>query len=461
MDSRDKLSAGFALFLVLLFSQGAVAMIFTGGADPIEDHGWPSGSVRLANLPTRVSWWAGPPFGTGSMYEFQYDCETAEEFNEALKVFAGINASKLELVVHNGPKPGGWPEGNEKTDWTFTVWNPSDWDSLRNRSQNKKFKLKREPVPAPRIDLYTHAKGIMWKDVVVPDKVLVSDTRPGSIDPKYAGAGLIDMKVVDISTGKGICGMEVTLRHTGSEEAEVISKVTNPAGECRIPNIPSGYYEIIVEGYQSVPRKATFNNQVPTYEQITMPMAIKSKLAGVVTDTDGVPVEGVKMVSREFIGVDGEPYPVDEKVVSLSDSKARFEIIGVAAGYCKLRCSDKKWHGTNSIFDWYPVPGDDVKIVVESTATIRGTITTMEGKAPQGTINFSIEPAEGEKIGRWGYGGYVPKDGKYEITGIPPDEYRVTAKPNPSPGKYQADERTMKIEGGKTYTIDIVLKPRK
>ena len=150
-SKTDRLIVLIIFYIVLVFAELGLSMILVGGSESIEDHGWPAGSVQMANLPTRVSWWAGPPFGTGSMYEFQYECENIDQFYEALKVFAKIRASKLELVIHTGPKPSGSPEGSEQTDWTFTVWNPENWDSLRNSHHNKTFELNRSPVPPGRV----------------------------------------------------------------------------------------------------------------------------------------------------------------------------------------------------------------------------------------------------------------------------------------------------------------------
>ena len=460
MNSKNNKLAAILLSIMFLFSQAAMALISIGRDGPVEDHGWPVGSVEMANLPTRVSWWVGPSFGTGSMYEFQYECETAEQFTKALKVFAGIRASKLELAIHNGPKPGDWPERNEQTDWTFRIWNPKDWDRLKNTHHNKDFELSRSPVPSPRIDVYAHAGGIKWEDVKVPVKVLVTDTRPGSIDPEFAGAGLVDVQVVDMSTGKAICDSKITLMQVRKENTEVIRAVTDTDGKCRIAKIPNGYYEITIEADGYVSRKDKYDNRVPSYGKYNLPLSKEVMITGIVEDTHGEPVKGVKIVSREFIGLDGKEYPSQKREV-VSDSEGKFEMTGIPVGFCKLRCMDKQWHMTNSIFVFYPVPGDAVKIVIESTATIHGKITATDGTVPGGTINISIDPAEGECIGRWGYGGYVPKDGKFEITGIPPDEYSIVVKPNPSPGKYQPDERVMKIEGGRNYTLDIVLKKRK
>ena len=176
---RTKQGVLIIVCVVLAWSNAGMSMILVGGADPVEDHGWPVGSVELANLPTRVSWWAGPPFGTGSMYEFQYECESTDQFYEALKVFTRINASKLELVIRNGPKPDGSPGGNKQTDWTFTVWNPEDWDNLNNRHHNNTFELNRSPVQSA---CHRYASRF--------DRSRVRRDGPG----RYAGCGYVNGK---------------------------------------------------------------------------------------------------------------------------------------------------------------------------------------------------------------------------------------------------------------------------
>jgi hypothetical protein len=152
-----------AIVLMLAVAGVVQAMILVGGADPIQDHGWPAGSVATANLPTRISWWAGSPFGTGSMYEFEYHDENTEQFNKALKTFAQIRARRLELIVHNGPKTGRYrstepANRGKRIDWTFTVWNPDDWDNLYNSPRSYKINSDhpnfKKPVDPPRMDVY-------------------------------------------------------------------------------------------------------------------------------------------------------------------------------------------------------------------------------------------------------------------------------------------------------------------
>src|SRR5262245_26515086 len=74
------------------------ALILTGeGNVPVRDSGWPDGSLAVANLPTRVGWWEGPPFGGGE-YHFDYR-GNAEQFKAMLGLFTNINAPRLEIVI--------------------------------------------------------------------------------------------------------------------------------------------------------------------------------------------------------------------------------------------------------------------------------------------------------------------------------------------------------------------------
>ena len=116
--------------------------LWWAASDPIEDHGWPMGSLQLGESADADQLDGGvPPFGTGSMYEFRFHGENTQQFNEALKVFLTVKADQLELVIHNLTQDGVLQEkietiAEDNTDWTFTVWNPQDWDRLKNISRS-------------------------------------------------------------------------------------------------------------------------------------------------------------------------------------------------------------------------------------------------------------------------------------------------------------------------------------
>src|SRR6478609_8914904 len=85
---------------LLLLCRPIEALIMVGdGNAPVRDAGWPEGSLAVANLKPRVSWWEGPPFGGGE-YHFDYRGGN-DEFTEALTNFARILAPRLELFIHD------------------------------------------------------------------------------------------------------------------------------------------------------------------------------------------------------------------------------------------------------------------------------------------------------------------------------------------------------------------------
>ena len=97
MNTKIKKTVPFFLLIVLFCADFGISLIMTGGdkaiALPYHGRGWPKGSIEMANLPTRISRWAGPPFGTGSMYEFEYQAENTDQLNRALETFAIIDAA--------------------------------------------------------------------------------------------------------------------------------------------------------------------------------------------------------------------------------------------------------------------------------------------------------------------------------------------------------------------------------
>ena len=196
MNSKGKiLSFLVILGIIVLLSDVGMSLIIVGGSEPIQDRGWSSGSVEVANLATRFGWWEGPPFGGGE-YHFLYRCENTDQFGQALEKFAAIEAKRLELVVHNGPKKDFVVDG--RVDWTFLAWVGGNWDSLHNSSRNfyrlgdsgstKPVPMARKTMPALRVDVYLGGGNpIIWKDVKVPKNLVVIDRRPGSVAPQFAG----------------------------------------------------------------------------------------------------------------------------------------------------------------------------------------------------------------------------------------------------------------------------------
>lgn len=466
---RTKSCLLLAVAVVVSLSQVGMALIFTGGSDPIEDHGWPKGSVEMANLPTRVSWWAGPPFGTGSMYEFQYNCRNTGEFNEALKAFAAIKAGKVELIVHNGPKAGyspGSSDKDKKPDWTFTVWNPEDWDRLYNSgrtlfmSDHPNF---RKPVAPPRVDVYIGRGPVVWKEVKVPAPITVIDKRPGSISKEFAGKGLIHAKVFDMDTKKPIKRAKVIIAESARSvnPPEPLTGLTNKKGFCRIGRIPLANYfiTVVAKGYAS--RKiGYYGNEAPEFYEFETKLTGTAHISGVVVDTEGKPIKDAKVYVRDTIGPDKLGYSTPDAEEAFTDEEGRFRIDSLPKGAASIRCRVPGMYLTNPIFDTYPLPSEDLRLVMTRTSVVRGKVYTKDWATPEGSIHITIRPV-GEQMGKWGGTARMKDDGTFEFNGVPPGVYLVGIG-----GMIKTEEEKKKatlvsVQGGKIYEVELIKEDRK
>src|SRR5215213_2648599 len=94
-------SGALTLLAFLLAAPGALAMIsFSLGNDPVQDGGWPAGSLEVANLESRVVTWEGPMGDAAAKFAYRGD---AAAFQRALDLFAKIEGPERVLVVHEGP----------------------------------------------------------------------------------------------------------------------------------------------------------------------------------------------------------------------------------------------------------------------------------------------------------------------------------------------------------------------
>jgi hypothetical protein len=448
MNSKGKIVSFLVILgIIVLLSDVAMAAIIFGGSERIEDRGWPSGCLEMANLASRFGWWEGPPLGGGE-YHFLYRCENTSEFNQTLEKFAAIEAKGLELVVHNGPKKDVFVDG--QVDWTFTVWTPESW-------------MKRlEPVPPPGIDLYIGGGSVVWEKVEVPESVVLIDKRPGSVSPEFAGKGLIRAEVFDIETRKAIPAAQIVLLkpEAAAEYRQTERGKTDKKGFCQIAQIPLGYYEIrvLADGY--VARKwGGWDNDLPDFLQFKIGLARPACVVGIVIDTDGKPIEGAKVWATDVLGADGFGYSCVGDPNSTADAQGRFEMCSLPKGSMSPRCRFEGLHFTNSILDQHKVPSDGIRLVMIRTATIWGKVVDRKGNKPTGETILELEAEGVRKPGTWYYGSHgfdVDPNGTFNISGIPPGRYVVTTRPNPRPTEYEPNTGKITVEAGKTYEIEIL-----
>jgi len=482
MNNKSKI-LGFLVILgiVMLFSDDGMSLITVGGDESIYDRGWPSGCVETANLATRFSWWEGPPFGGGECH-FLYRCDNTEQFNRALEKFAAIDAKRLELVVHNGPKKDFVVNG--RVDWTFLAWIPKNWDSLNNKSRNfyspadsdskKPVPMARKIMPAPRIDVYLGGENLIaWEDVKIPENLVVIDLRPGSVSSEFAGKGLVRGNVFDLETQKPITGARVVLyehvlrtgadigarskpRSSDYEWKKAKSDITNIEGFCQIGQIPLGLYEISVsaDGYVTIEPERYDNTRAECYEfeaGLLRPFTVK----GIVTDTKGIPLRDVGVWADDFIGPDGKEYRHKSDSPVLTDAQGRFEIPDLPKGFTRVRCRAEGLRQADSIFEMYPIPCREIKLAMTGTGIIRGKVLVENGIAVSGDIHVHIRPP-GEQIGKWGGSAQCKEDGSFEFTGVPPGEYLVGTGFKFAIEGVRTNAKLISVEAGKTCEVEVV-----
>lgn len=483
MDGKSKALGILAvLHVILLFTDAGMSLITVGGDKPIRDHGWPAGTVETANLPTRFAWWEGPPFGGGE-YHFLYRCKETDQFNKALERFAAIKAKRLELVLHNGPKRDHFADGR-RVDWTFLAWVPKNWDSLNGESRNfyrpvdsdsrKPVPTAKKTMPAPRIDVYLGGENpINWKDVKVPENLVVIDQRPGSVAPEFAGKGLVRGKVFDLETAQPIAGARVVLykqvpvapaasgerpaaNSGGTESKRAEQAVTNPQGTCQIDGIALGIYEISIaaEGYVPVELERYDNTAAECYD-FEISLLRPFTITGIVTDKEGAPLKDVGVSARDFVGPDGNEYRHKSDSPVLTDARGWFEIPDLPKGFVRIRCRAEGLYQTDSIFERYTIPSKQIRLTMTGTGIVRGKVVDKNGKAVAGEVHVHIRPP-GEQIGKWGGSMRCKADGAFEFKGVPPGEYFVGTDFRLMAEDDTTNARQVTVEAGKTCNVEIV-----
>ena len=347
-------------------------------------------------------------------------------------------------VARHGPEAA---PNAKQVDWTFTVWAPENHYRLfagtnQSFSDHPNF---RQPVPAPRIDVYLDRDSpIAWDEVEVPANVRVIDTRGEAAPGDLGASGVIRGGVFDMATHQVIVGADVVLsrRIEGRQWKKDAGRAkTDENGYYDIQAIPEGYYVIHVgaDGYAA--RKAGVFHNRNGHVQLDFDVLLMKTVSceGIVEDTEGNPIPDVTVYARDTLGIDGYGYGYECSTAprAQTNEEGRFELHSLPSGYTRIRSRAPSLHQKtpgSTIYDISVKPWRDpqlIRIVMSGTGIVRGTVVGMDGKPPTRPFIAEIEPKSGSKIGSWGGSMQCKKDGSFEFKGVPPGEYVVHAKPNP------------------------------
>lgn len=481
IDRKRCLQSGFiaaGIFWAVLAPQPASALIEVGkGNEPVGDPGWPAGALEVANLKCRVGWWVGPPLG-GGMHVFLYRVDATAQLNEALKLFAAIQTTKLVVVLHDGPhesfalrdhdtpkEPRGdrrlgglrraQPQPDARVDFKFTVWNPASWHRLYNSPRGVFFSDRpqfHQPVDPPTLDIYVGGGNVRGDELQLPDAVEVRDERRASSPVDLSDGGVIRGRVFDMATGKPIAGAALAaVEHVAGEGGyslkELGQAVTGDDGRYEMHRLKRdpGEIHIVADGY--APRAVALDRQdLPIYRSLDVELMAEGSVAGRILDADGQPMPDVTVGLTSVLAIDGRGYRSPTRLETMTDAEGRFQLKGLPHGYAQLSYR-KAGYYASPLGELLPVPGEPIEVAMQRTGKIRGKVAAAGGQMP---AHVSLDQ-EGKRpgtwggVGTWGGGMQVDAEGRFEFDGAPPGKYRV---------QFQGKTKVVTLAGGQTVEVD-------
>jgi hypothetical protein len=441
-----------------------VHALITGdyGNKPVADQNWPEGTLAIANLKTRVGWWEGPPFG-GGQFTFLYRGDT-KAFNEALKLLDQLKAPAVELHVHAGPHEDFWlvergekKEGakrrDPRIDWSFTVWTPENFHHLYNNptglfaSDRPDF---RQPLPAPKIDVYLGDGLIDWKDVKVPEKVRLVGIPEDVLKRR---APRLSVQVYDMITSKPITGAQIKLvTYDMQGQKDAGEGTTDADGAAEFASLEPGNYDVrlAAEGY--APRSLGWDPlAIGDHRITTVQLSPEITVSGRVVDSKDQPIAKAEVHTFVVLGFDGRGYSMPERPHVATDDGGKFQL-KLPRGYVQLSARAKDLY--HSWTDVLPVGGraatasqtEPIVIRMARTTSVTVKLADSQGKT-LANQSFALQPT-GDAIGKWSGGGTTDAKGRAVVEGVPPGEYRVTDRGYP-----EKQSEVVRVDEGKAVEV--------
>jgi Carboxypeptidase regulatory-like domain len=459
------------LLLIGITITPARALIEVGyGNSPVRDDNWPAGSVDVANLPTRCAWWEGPPYG-GGQSNFLYRGDAAA-FQQVIDTFAKIKAPALELRIHDGgqieisflndPNDAG---SDDHFDWSFTVWNPRNWNSLYNNPASQHSAEDpggsfREQVDAPTLVVYVGGeKGIDFSKVKIPTGITVNDERADANG--FPGGSVIVDDVFDMVTSKPVGGAKIAFAHQRAwdEWEETTTGTSNADGHFELKSQVKGFFGVTVSADGYAPRLlGDVELRGNTFRRFTAHLSPGATLAGNAVDTDGKPVAGVDVHALCTMSIDGRGYILPGKRETKTNEHGDFVLTDLPTGYTQLLTGSDHYAGMEML-KLYSVPDQHLIIRLTATGAIKGRVLDSAGHpASRGVVNIDPPGTPADRNGKWGGSSGTATDGTFHFENVPPGQYIVTAmatNPGHAPSGNDPHAKTITVKADETVEVEV------
>lgn len=474
MSCIDRYVINLLLVVCVLMGGNQASAMITGGVgnSPINDPGWPKGAAEVFNSSHRIAWWEDPPFGGGRWHS---ECKgNTEQFKEALIGFGAIEHPQKRLIVRPGKGNSFWldkkeradkVESSSQVDWVFVVWQNDRWEmQAKLPAEFSAISKKGEPSPVVELIVYTGGD-IDWKKVTVPQEIPVVDERPESrgFSPK-------DGNVVEGSIRLPASATKVTPRVelqsvSPSEQGGYDYKVVKTAdadsdGTFIIKDIGSGWFRVVAtaDGFASRVLGYLQTVEESSWRKYDTDLAPNATVKGTVMDEMSKPLKDAK-VSLHGASFLGERYELDKPVTATSDSNGLFTLTGLLDGQARIsvRLDGYVLQGLPLKVEM-PCENLDLKLMKSSSVVIHVKFSADFKPTSDAGYLISMEPEEGEVVGKWSGSAGVDRENKARFDHVPPGKYKVYGWPNPGRDDQRTDRIAVELQGGVTESIEIVAK---
>ncbi|MHC4473409.1 MAG: carboxypeptidase regulatory-like domain-containing protein, partial [Planctomycetota bacterium] len=229
--------------------------------------------------------------------------------------------------------------------------------------------------------------------------------------------------------------------------------VVDDDGKFKVDGLAPGQVIVGVEGpgHQGVVRKDITVPEGGVSDGHVFRLEKGLEIAGVVVDEAGKPLAGVRIWVSESRRSDTPRMPISQNLST--DQEGAFRVDSLPPGIFTLNLS----------LDGYA--RESVNDVAAGRTDLR--VTMVEGKAIEGRVVYPDgTPAAGVSVAARGEdgnsrGSRTGEDGKFEIDGIRPGTYAVTASPNtwmPDPSDERPDVMDTTVDGVMAGTTDVEIR---
>ncbi|MEO2015820.1 MAG: carboxypeptidase-like regulatory domain-containing protein [Fuerstiella sp.] len=448
------------LFLVPALASPAFALITGGKGEPTKVRGFPSGSLPLANLKTRIAWWEGPPFG-GGQYHFDYSGRT-DDLQQAIDLFAKVDSKRKQVVVREGQQSSFWLDLHDKKtkhpiDWQFVVWVPKNWQHLNNAKAGLLPPGEEGDSPMTTLFIFVTDR-IEWESLRIPRGLRVVDERLAANGITAGQGAALRGRVVD-PQGNPIEGATVTV----GKEANERKGTSDDKGQFLITKIPEGTHQIVVLADRFASKDAYYHSfHRLNCQQLEVTLATAAKVTVRVVDQQDDPLPGVKIRVTNCKDQQGNHYRVAGTQQFETNDKGEFVLSDVPEGSIKFMSRTREYY-YNSVLNEHDTNRSPIILKLQQTGTVQISVFASDGEPI--TSKYMVEIAEagvdltkGGGVGSWGGSANIGEDGTFTFENIPPGHYVVTGKPNPGRGNDRTGPIKVEIEGKDRHSIKLIAK---